>query len=162
MNMRADGNGNGRFFYGPESRIICIIGRGFGWLAGQIRGGVVYWRGRVGGGCGVGEEGGAGVDMEQRSGCNGCGFGEAPTAHGLAEGLPADSEGGANGAVRIEFFTKLGYQAGHDVLRVGAARGRLNITRRAAWVSRRLQVCQRVIDKTDDIRRLPAMPRVGA
>lgn len=127
-----------------------------------MRGGVEYWRGRVGGGFGVGEEGGAGVDIEQESGCNGRGFGKPATANGLAEGLPAEVEPGGDDRINIVFFTKLGNQVGHDSFPVGAARGRLNITSRAAWVQRRLPFCQRVIDKTDDGRRSLAVPRVGA
>lgn len=162
MNMRADINGIGRFFYRSESRIICILCAFWGWLAGQVRGGVEYWRGKVCGGDGVGEQGGAGVNVEQGGGCNGRGFGKPATANGLAEGLPAEVEPSGDDRIDIVFFSKLGNQAGHDSLPVGAARGRLNITSRAAWVQRRLQLCQRVIDKTDDGRLSLVVPRVGA
>lgn len=66
-------------------------GKNFGWLAGQGRGGVEYWRGRV---FGVGEQSRAGFDVEKSGGVQRGVSGKPASLEGGVKGLAGHAKGG--------------------------------------------------------------------
>lgn len=96
-------------------------------LRDRVRGGVVYWRGRVFPG-GVGEQGLAGVYFEDCGGAKGGGVGEAVALYRLAEGLAGYAKGGgALGGAGVE-GGEGGKQGGHFVASVRRARRRVVVS----------------------------------
>ena len=154
MNIFSHGWNAGAFFCFLQSRIICsrvIIGRAFGLfffvqnLRARARGGVFYWRGRVLAG-GVGEQGLAGVDLEQGGGANGCAVGEAAALGRLAVGLAGHSERGGNlGGAGIDALEG-GKQGGHGVASVSRARRFVVVSPSWSRFSVPTYLRQRVID----------------
>lgn len=96
----SQGRGFSAFFCAVQVRIICIIRAVFGGVVGRVRGGVIYWRGRVLAG-GVGQQGLSGVDFQQGGGAQCGAVGQAAAGGGLLIGLAADSKarGDGSGAV---------------------------------------------------------------
>lgn len=121
MNMQSVIGAKGAFLYAGLVRIICIIRACYVQFCGHIRGGVVYWRGRVLGG-GVRQQCGAWVEVEQGGGADGGAVGKAAPGAGLAVGLPADSKrSGAAGRGGVAAFEQ-GKKVLHGGLPVHRAR----------------------------------------
>jgi len=154
MNIFSHGRNAGPFFCFLQLRIICrlaIIGRALCSfffvqnLPSSVRGGVIYWRGRVLAG-GVGEQGLAGVDIEQGGGANGGAVREAAALCRLAVGLAGHSERGGNlGGAGVE-GGKSGKQGGHGVASVSRARRFVVVSPSWSRFSVPTYLRQRVID----------------
>ena len=135
-------------------RIICRVesfGRALGLfffvqnLRARVRGGVVYWRGRVLAG-GVGEQGLSGVDIEQGGGANGSAVRKAAALCRLAVGLAGHSELGGNlGGAGVE-GGKSGKQVGYGVASVSRARRFVVVSPSWSRFSVPTYLRQRVID----------------
>lgn len=130
MNIFSHGRNAGAFFCFLQLRIICrleIIGRALGLfffvqnLRGRVRGGVVYWRGRVFAG-GVQQKGFGWGYADKGAGKHGLGFGKAAAFCRLAVGLAGHPQRGGNlGGAGVE-GSKSGKQGGHGVASVSRAR----------------------------------------
>lgn len=154
MNIFSHGRNAGAFFCFLQLRIIkrlAIIGRAFGSfffvknLPSSVRGGVIYWRGRVLAG-GVGEQGLSGVDIEQGGGANGGAVRKAAALCRLVVGLAGHPERGGNlGGAGVE-GGKGGKQGGHVVASVGKARRFVVVSPSWSRFSVPTYLRQRVID----------------
>lgn len=135
----SQGRGFSAFFCAVQLRIICIIRAAVGGVVGRVRGGVIYWRGRVFAG-GVGEQGLAGVDFQQGGGAQCGGVGKPAACGGLCVGLAADAKGGGDGCGAV--VGELGgeqFKNGHS--------GYLPHHRARRVIAR--PMCQRVVDAAE-------------
>lgn len=135
----SQGRGFSAFFCAVQVRIICIIGAVFGGLAGRVRGGVDYWRGRVLVGD-VGEQCRARIDFQQGGGAQRGGVGQAAAGFGLLIGLAADSNGGGDaGGAQVGELGGEQFKKGHS--------GYLPHHRARRRLAR--PMCQRVVDAAE-------------
>ena len=154
MNIFSHGRNAGPFFCFLKLRIICsrvIIGRAFGLfffvqnLRGRVRGGVVYWRGRVFAG-GVKKKGFGWGYAYKYARKHGLGFREAAALGRLAVGLAGHSKRGGNFRGAGVEGSESGKQGGHGVASVGRARRFVVVSPSWSRFSVPTYLRQRVID----------------
>lgn len=90
---------------------LYIIQSMWGWVRGQVRAGIDYWRGQVSGGCGVGEQGGAFVDTEKAGSMDSCIVRKPVALHCGVETLPGNAKGRSASGAAIEVGDKSSNQS---------------------------------------------------
>lgn len=154
MNIFSHGRNAGAFFCGVQSRIICrlgIIGRALSLfffvqnLLARVRGGAVYWRGRVFAG-GVQKKGFGWRYAYKFAGKHGFGFREAAALCSMAAGLAGHYERGGNFRGAGTDAIEGGKQGGRGVASVSGARRFVVVSPSWSRFSVPTYLRQRVID----------------
>ena len=123
----------------------------------RARYGLRYWRGWV---FGVGEQGRAGVGVENGGGVQRAGRGKSPACEGSVKRLAADSKGGGAGRAARVVFDEFGNKwVLYDRVPVRRARRRLVVE---GHLLRTLRNSKFVVDRSRSGQSVFSMPRAGA